>query len=160
MPEPNPLALSEVDRPNVSNLHHKSQDTPFQANQTLDVLAKMFWSTEAWGMTLPRRNPCSSVRFCRKNRRERLLTLEEYRTLGRASDEAETEGGFLPSGVAAIRLLMTGCCKNEIVTLSWDDINRTAGKIRLRAAETAVGRIPLIPAGFWRRSSAWTATRS
>ena len=35
-------------------------------------------------------------------------------------DEAEAKGGFRPSGIAAIRLLLlTVCRKNEIVTLRW-----------------------------------------
>ena len=76
-------------------------------------------------MTPPRRNPCRSVRLYKKNRCGRFLTPEEYRRLGRVLDEAETQGGFLPSGVAAIRLLLlTGCRKNEIITLRWDDIAR------------------------------------
>ena len=62
-------------------------------------------------------------------------------------DEAEASGRFLPSGVAAIRLLvLTGCRKNEIVTLRWDDIDRTAGEIRLRDSKSGARRIPLTPA--------------
>ena len=103
----------------------------------------------AWSKTRPRRNPCRSVRLYRKNRRERLLTPEEYRCLGRVLDEAETDGGFLPSGIAPIRLLLTGCQKNEIVTLRWDDVDRTAGEIRLRDAKTGARRLPLTPAVEW-----------
>ena len=59
-------------------------------------------------------------------------------------------GRFLPSGIAAIRLLvLTGCRKNEIVTLRWDDIDRTAGEIRLRDSKTGARRIPLTPAVEW-----------
>ena len=98
-------------------------------------------------MTPPRRNPCKSVRLYKRNRRERFLTPEEYRRLGRVLEEAETKGGFLPSGIAAIRLLLlTGCRKNEIVTLRWDDIDRTAREIRIRDAKTGARRIPLTPA--------------
>ena len=104
---------------------------------------------EAWGMTPPRRNPCRSVRRYKEHRRERFLSPEEYRRLGRVLDEAEKSGGkFLPSGIAAIRLLvLTGCRKSEIVTLRWDDIDRTAGEIRLRDSKTGARRIPLTPAG-------------
>ena len=35
--------------------------------------------------------------------------------------------------IAAIRLLMlTGCRKSEILTLRWDDVDRTSGEFRLR----------------------------
>ena len=54
------LRLSEVDR-SLSALHHKMRDKPYQANQTRDVLAKMFWLAEAWGMTPPRQNSTLSI---------------------------------------------------------------------------------------------------
>ena len=150
VPELGHLALSAVERSHVSDLHFKMRDKPIQANQTVGVLAKMFRLAEAWGMTPPRRNPCRSVRYYKKNQRERFLTPEEYRKLGRVLDEAEAKGGLLPSGIAAIRLLLlTGCRKNEIVTLRWDDIDRTAGEIRLRDSKTGARRIPLTPAVEW-----------
>ena len=53
----------------------------------------------------------------------------------------------MPSAVAAIRLLLlTGRRKNEIVTLRWDDIDRTAGEIRIRDGKTGARRVPLTPA--------------
>ena len=149
LPELGHLALSAVERSHVSDLHFKMRDKPYQANQTVGVLAKMFRLAGAWGMTPPRRNPCRSVRYFKEQRRERFLTPEEYRRLGRVLDEAETDGGFLPSGIAAIRLLLTGCRKNEIVTLHWDDIDRTAGEIRLRDTKTGARRIPRTPAVEW-----------
>ena len=150
VPELGHLALSAVERSHVSDLHFKMRDKPCQANQTEGVLAKMFRLAEAWGMTPARRNPCRSVRHYKKNRRERFLTPEEYRKLGRVLDEAWREGGFLPSGIAAIRLLLlTGCRKNEVVTLRWDDIDRTAGEIRFRDSKTGARRIPLTPAVEW-----------
>ena len=150
LPELGHLPVASVERSHVSELHFKMRDKPAQANQTVEVLSKMFKLAEAWSMTPPRRNPCRSVRLYKKVWRERFLTSEEYRRLGRVLDEAETTGGFLPSGIAAIRLLLlTGCRKNEIVTLRWDDIDRTAGEIRIRDAKTGARRIPLTPAVEW-----------
>ena len=150
LPELGELPVASVERSHVSELHFKMRDKPAQANHTVDVLSKMFSLAEAWCMTQPRRNPCRSVRLYKKNRRERFLTPEEYRRLGGVLDEAETKGGFLPSGIAAIRLLLlTGCRKNEIVTLRWDDIDCTAGEIRLPDSKTGARRIPLTPAVEW-----------
>ena len=150
LPELGALPISAVERSHVSDLHFKMRDKPYQANQTVSVLAKMFKLAEAWGMTPPRRNPCRSVRRYKEYRRERFLSPGEYGRLGRVLDEAETSGRFLPSGIAAIRLLvLTGCRKNEIVTLRWDDIDRTAGEIRLRDSKTGARRIPLTPAVEW-----------
>ena len=139
LPELGHLELSAVDRSHVSALHYKMRDKPYQANQTVGVLAKMFSLAEAWGMTPPRRNPCRSVRRYKEHRRERFLTPAEYRRVGEVLDEAEGDGSVLPSAAAAIRLLLlTGCRKNEIVTLRWDDIDRTAGELRLRDSKTGV----------------------
>ncbi len=147
VPELGELALSAVERSHVSALHHKLRDKPYQANQTVSVLAKMFKLAEAWGMTPPRRNPCRSVRRYKERRRERFLTPEEYRRLGEVLEEAEADGSVLASGIAAIRLLLlTGCRKNEIVTLRWDDVDRTAGELRIADAKTGARRVPLTPA--------------
>ena len=148
VPELGHLALSAVDRSHVSALHYRMRDKPYQANQTMDVLAKMFRLAEAWGMTPARRNPCRSVRRYREHRRERFLTPEEYRRLGRGL--AEADGSVFPSAVPAIRLLLlTGCRKNAIVTLKWDNIDRTAAELRLRDSKTSARRVPLTSAVEW-----------
>ena len=150
VPELGHLALCDVERSHVSALHYKMRDKPYQANQTVSVLGKMFRLAEAWGMTAPRRNPCRSVRHYKEHRRERFLSAAEYRRLGRVLDEAEADGSVFPSAVPAIRLLLlTGCRKNEIVTLRWDDIDRTAGELRLRDSKTGARRVPLTPAVEW-----------
>ena len=117
VPELGRLPLSEVDRSHVSALHYKMRDKPYQANQTVGVLAKMFRLAEAWGMAAPRRNPCRSIRRYKERRRERFLSPEEYARLGRVLSEAESDGSVLASAIPAMRLLLTGCRRNEILTL-------------------------------------------
>ena len=150
LPELGHLPLSAVERSHVAALHHKMRDKPYQANQTRDVLAKMFKLAAAWGMTPPRRNPCLSIRRYREYRRERFLSPEEYERLGSVLNEAEADGSVFPTAIPAIRLLLlTGCRRNEIVTLRWDDIDRTAGELRLRESKTGARRAPLTPAVEW-----------
>ncbi|MDD9992395.1 MAG: tyrosine-type recombinase/integrase [Rhodospirillales bacterium] len=147
VPELGGLKLSEVDRAEVAALHHKLRDKPYQANATMDVIARMFRLAEAWGMTPPRRNPCRSIRRYKETRRDRFLTPEEYREIGRVLDEAEADKSVFPTAVPAIRLLLlTGCRKNEIVTLKWDDVDRTAGELRLTDGKTGWRSVPLTPA--------------
>ncbi len=149
LPELGELPIEAVDRARVSALHDALGDKPYQANQAVDVLSKMLSLAEAWGLTPPRRNPCRSVRRYKERRRERFLTAEEYRRLGRVLDaaEAEADGSAWPSAIAALRLLLlTGCRRNEIVTLRWDDVDRTARELRLRDSKTGARRVPLTPA--------------
>ena len=147
LPELGALPLSKVDRAEVATLHHKLRDKPSQANRTVEVLARMFRLAEAWGMTPPRRNPCRSVKRYRETRRARFLTPGEYRALGRVLDAAERDGSVFPTAVSAIRLLLlTGCRKNEIATLRWDDVDRTEGVLRIRDGKTGHRRVPLTPA--------------
>ena len=52
-----------------------------------------------------------------------------------------------PLTVAAVRLLLlTGCRRNEILMLRWDDIDRTAGELRLADSKSGPRRVPLTPA--------------
>ena len=136
--------LKDVASGDVTALHHKLRDTPSAANRAVWVLSKMFTLAETWEMVPPGRNPCRHVRYYREKSRERFLTPEEFRRLGAALKKFEAEGSMLPSAIAAVRLLMlTGCRSDEILTLRWDDVDRTARVLRLRDAKTGPRMMPL-----------------
>ena len=66
--------------------------------------------------------------------RERFLTEEEFRRLGRVLSEVEADGVIPAQAAAALRLLMlTGCRRGEILTLRWDHLD-TCGQEMPRAA--------------------------
>lgn len=141
------IPLSELDRSHVSDLHGRLRDRPAQANLSVRVLSGMLRAAEAWGLLAPGRNPCRTVRRYREAPQERFLAPDEYRRLGAVLAEAESRGSVYPSAVAAIRLLMlTGCRKQEILSLRWDDIDRSSGKIRVRDGKTGPRQVPLTPA--------------
>ena len=147
LPEFGELPIAAVDRAQVAALHYKLRATPSRANAAVGVLSRLFGLAEAWGLAPPGGNPCRSVRLYRAGKKhERYLTPGEYRRLGRLMDEGEANGSLRPAAVAAIRLLMlTGCRRNEILTLRWDDVDRGSGVLRLRAAKTGARMAPLTP---------------
>ena len=133
LPAPGGLAVSAVERRHVVALHDRLSGMPTQANRTLAVLSAMFKLAEARDLAPPGRNPCRGVRRYREKPRERFLSRAEYRRLGRVLAEAEKDGSENPAAIAAVRLLLlTGCRRNEILTLQWDDVDRAAGELRLR----------------------------
>ena len=122
------------------------RDTPRAANRVLEILSQMFALSEAWGLSREGGNPCRSVVKYKRRKRERFLTEPEYRRLGRVLGALEAEGRMPAHAAAALRLLMlTGCRLNEILTLRWDDVDRTAGELRLREAKTGARMVPLTP---------------
>ena len=161
LPSLGDVRLSELDRSHVSELHGRLRDRPAQANLSVRVLSGMFRAAEKWGLIEPGRNPCRTVRLYREKPRERFLTPEEYMKLGKVLVEAESGGSVYPSAVAAIRLLLlTGCRKQEVLSLKWDDIDRSAGKIRVRDGKTGHRQVPLTPAVESVLDSAFSTLRS
>ncbi len=142
-------ALRDVQPEDVAVLQHALRGTPSAANLAVWVLSRMFVLAEAWEMAPPGRNPCRHVRYYRETSRERFLTPEEFRRLGTALKRLEAGGSMMPSAIAAIRLLMlTGCRSDEILSLKWDDVDRTARVLRLRDAKTGPRMVPLTRAAL------------
>ena len=102
-------------RPEASALHFGLRDTPRAANRALMVLSEMFSLAEAWPLQVA--TPAASCASTKEGMRERFLTPDEYRRLGRALCSLDA-GGPLPARVAAaLRLLVaTGCRLTEILS--------------------------------------------
>ena len=130
-------------------LHHSLRATPSAANRALGVLSKMFALAQDWGLVPPRGNPCRFVKQYRQGMRERFLSADEYRRVGRALCELEAQSALRARAAAALRLLMvTGCRLTEVLTLRWDDVDRKAGELRLRHAKTGPRMVALTPAAL------------
>ncbi len=140
------MPVGSVEREHVASLHLAMRDTPVAANMVLWVLSKMFSLAEAWGLRAPGRNPCRSVRRYKTACKDRFLSREEYRRIGRVLDRAEADGMTWPAAVAAIRFLMlTGCRSREVATLRWDDVDFKGGKLRMRDSKNGPRMVPLTP---------------
>ena len=141
------LPLVAVEPERVSEMHSRLHSVPYAANRAVAELSRMFNMAESWGMVPEGSNPCRLVVKHKERKRERFLTEGEFRRLGRILSEAAAVGGVSPRAVAAIRLLMlTGCRKNEILNLRWDDVDLTVNELRLADSKTGPRVVPLSPA--------------
>jgi integrase len=77
------------------------------------------------------------------NENERFLTLDEVRRLGMAFDTLE-EQGVNPKAIAIARLwALTGCRRNEIMELTWSEVDLDRGFLILRGSKTGRSVRPL-----------------
>ena len=147
LPEFGEMSIHSVGRERISALHASLHRVAPTANRVVYTLSAMFNLAETWGLYPEGMNPCRQVAKFKVRRRERFLTEAEFRRLGQVLSEAETQGDVSSHAAAAIRLLMlTGCRRNEIVGLRWDEVNLERNELRLRDSKTGPRVVPLSPA--------------
>ena len=140
------VSAPALDHAGVATLHHALSATPSMANRTVDVLSRIWNAAEDRGQLPEASNPCRLVVKNRERPRERFLSEEEFRRLGRVLAEAEWRKGVSVHAVAAIRLLLlTGCRRNEILTLRWAEVDLEARELRLSDTKTGARTVPLSP---------------
>lgn len=134
----------------AQRLHWAMRDTPRRANLALVCLSVALNLAEQWGLRERNSNPCGAVKKFKEARRDRFLSDAEMQRLGASLSEAETIG--LPwaakdaerrdkprgrtalawQAVAAIRLLvLTGARLSEIIELTWEHVDFSAGRTAL-----------------------------
>ena len=92
-------------------------ETPVAADRSAPVLSVIMRQAEVYGYRPEGTNPCAGIKRYRRRGRERFLSTAEIRRLGEVLARHKTDH---PQAVAIIRLLLlTGCRKNEIITLKW-----------------------------------------
>lgn len=135
-----PFKIGDVTRADISQLHHKLRDRPYQANRTLGVLSKMFNTVEIWGLRPDGSNPCRHVPKYKEHKRETFLNAAEISRLGAVLTNARNTGTESQYAVAAFQLLiLTGCRLGEIQTLKWSYIH--SGYLNLPDSKTGPRRI-------------------
>ena len=147
LPEFGKLPVAAIGREHVTDLHYRLRHVPAMANQVIVTLSRILNQAEIWGLVPEGGNPCRFVVKYRQRKRERFLTEEEFRRLGRVLGAQEAAGRMPVHAAAAIRLLMlTGCRRNEILTLRWEDVHLDVNELRLRDSKTGPRAVPLSPA--------------
>ena len=141
------LRIADVERKHIMEFQYGLSDMPTVANRAVDILVKMFKLAEAWGLRLRGKNPCRFVRRYKvEKHHERFLTHEELYRLGQVLEVAPAERLASPHSAAAIRLLvLTGCRRNEILGLRWEDLDFEAGEMRLADSKTGARVVPMPP---------------
>ena len=140
------LPVSAVEPGHVADLQLRLGDRPAAANLVVATLSRLIEQAADRGLVPDGANPCRSARKYRVRRRERFLTDVEFRRLGRALEALESEGRISAHAAAAIRLLtLTGCRRNEVLTLRWEDVDTDSRELRLRDSKTGPRTVPLSP---------------
>ena len=136
--------VAEVEHKDILSFHTGLHHMPTVANRAADILVAMFNLADAWGWRPSGSNPCRGVPRFKVEKHERFLTREELYRLGEALRAAPAERLASTHAAAAIRLLvLTGCRRNEILGLRWDDLNFDTGEMRLRDSKTGARMVPL-----------------
>jgi len=111
------------------------------ANNAVTLLSAMLSFAVSRGLLAA--NPAMGVKKFRARARERFLTGSELSRLGVVLAKAEREG-VNPTALNAIRLLLlTGCRKNEILSLEWDWVDFDRSVLRLPDSKTGAKVVAL-----------------
>lgn len=154
------MKADKLSRQQVGKLHSSLEETPFQANRMLAIVASMYSFAERTGIVADGINPARKIDKFKEGRRERFLTGDELERLGAAILEGETTGipwvvdetkpnaKHLPKptkrftkinqfAAAALRLLLfTGCRLREILDLRWEHVDLERGLLFLPDSKT------------------------
>ena len=124
--------IADIDRQKVRNWFARRRATPVAADRSMPVLSVIMREAERMGLRPEGSNPCRGIKRYRRKGRERFLSDDEIRRL---SERLAAHEARWPQQAALIRLLLlTGCRKNEILTLRWSDYRD--GNLFLRDSKT------------------------
>ena len=97
------VRLGAIGRERVAALHYSLHETPTMANKVVDLLSRLYNMAELWRIAPEGGKPCRFVLKYAETPRERFLSDEEFRRLGRVLGEVEAEGRVHPSAVVALK---------------------------------------------------------
>ena len=129
--------LDTITRSDVEAMMNRNSNRPTTANHALVLLKLMLDKAQQWELMPPALNACSNISKFKTQPKERYLSNEEIASLINALNQFEQAQLAQQNAITLIRLLMmTGCRKNEIVMLRWDELELDEGVLRLKDSKT------------------------
>ena len=135
--------VEEINRLDAQRLHDALATTPTRANRAFALLSHMLTVAAAKGYRegpLPR----ACIKKNAEPARDRYLTPTEHATLWKVLTAMEATP-HRDSAQALKVLIATGCRKNEIVHLAWNEVDIEAACLRLADSKTGRRTVPLVP---------------
>jgi integrase len=141
------LLITNIKLSDVSALHAKlGKQGIYQANRVKSLLSKMFNLARVWGYVPENHiNPCLGVESFTEKPRKRFVSKVEFPRLVSAINQEPNQ-----SAVYAMWLyLLTGCRKNELLTLKWSDIDLIEKTLNLEVTKNGESHtVPLSDASI------------
>ena len=114
------------------------------ANHALVLLRLILDKAQQWEFMSSMRNPCANVTKFKTQAKERFLTDNEIARLVATLDQFEAASLAPKNAITIVRLLMmTGCRKNEITRLRWDELFLDEGVLKLKDSKTGKKEVTL-----------------
>ena len=136
--------LDEVSHTDLIRFHVKMKNTPRQANHCLSVISKLMSWAQQSGLRSDSINPVIGIKRFKENKKERYLSMDEFKALGDLLIQLEADGSESSFVIAALRLyLFTGARRGEILELKWKHVDLDAGVLRLPDSKTGQKTIHL-----------------
>ena len=141
--------ISDISRQDISRVHSSHSEHPIKANRALELASAMFNFAELRGFREEGTNPCKSIKKYQAKARERYLSVGELSRLGAALAEVERTQEEKSEVINAVRLLIySGCRRNEVLGLRWEDVDFERSCLHLSDTKTGTRTVLLNSEGI------------
>ena len=137
LPRLGKMRLNEIRRSDIESLLIHNDKRRTTANHAMTLLKLMFKKAQQWEVTMTVLNPCSNIQKFKTSTKERFLSEKDIALLINVLSQFEHQKLAPQNAIIVIKLLiLTGCRKNEIVKLKWDEVRLDDGILRLIDSKT------------------------